>query len=89
VTGFVFFDADNNGFFDPTTDYGLGDVTVTVKDFETEYTVTTNTAGTIGEFTANVVLGPPVVTVMKARRPKIACTTTIIRWSPSAPPFSP
>ncbi|MSU60792.1 MAG: LEPR-XLL domain-containing protein [Pedosphaera sp.] len=76
VTGFVFYDANNNGFFDPSTDWGLGGVTVKIKDFKTEYTVTTDSVGTIGQFTKNVLLGPLTVTVDESTTPVDSSVST-------------
>ncbi len=76
VTGFVFYDANNNGFFDQSIDWGLGDVTVRIKDFKSEYTVTTSSVGTIGQFTRNVLLGPLTITVDEGTTPVDSSVTT-------------
>lgn len=76
VTGFVFYDANNNGFYDASTDWGLGGVTVKIQDFENEYTVTTSTVAPIGQFQADVLLGPLVVTVDESTTPEDSIVTT-------------
>ncbi len=73
VSGRVFYDVDNDGFFDADTDWGLPNVTVKLKDFQNEYTVKTEADGS---YKANVYLGTLVVTVDESTTPVDSALTT-------------
>lgn len=61
VSGFVFFDANGNGFFDSSTEYRLQNIAVVVRDRAGSVPGVAPTNGS-GQWTANVLLGSIIVT---------------------------
>ncbi len=65
ITGFVFYDANGNGFFDSSTEYRLKNISVAVQDREGSVLGVAPTNGS-GQWTANVLLGSILVTADEA-----------------------